>query len=86
MRLSYRPLPDEDPLAAYRELAERLERLEERDDSGGEGRAKISLGTSIPSRLNSEIKPSALTSLAAKTAVGRTGWAAMTDSGSAGRM
>ncbi len=47
IRLSYRPLPDEDPLSAYRELGERLAALEERDDSGGEGRAKISLGEPI---------------------------------------
>jgi acetylornithine deacetylase len=44
IRLSYRPLPDEDPEAAYRELVSRLAQLDAKDFAGGEERARIEVG------------------------------------------
>ena len=42
--LSYRPLPDGDPLAPHRQLTERLSALDLADHGGGEGRASIVVG------------------------------------------
>jgi acetylornithine deacetylase len=44
VKLSYRPLPDGDPLAPYTELKERLARLDLADRGGGDARASIVVG------------------------------------------
>jgi len=41
LRVSYRTLPDADPLDVYREIGRRLDRLDVHDYAGGEHRAKI---------------------------------------------
>jgi acetylornithine deacetylase len=41
LRVSYRTLPDADPLDVYREIERRLGRLDGHDHAGGEHRAKI---------------------------------------------
>ncbi len=41
VKLSYRPLPDGDPLAPYSDLKDRLAQLDLADHGGGEGRASI---------------------------------------------
>src|SRR5277367_1353997 len=41
LRISYRALPDADPLDVYREIERRLSALDTRDYAGGEHRAKI---------------------------------------------
>jgi acetylornithine deacetylase len=44
LRISYRTLPDSDPLDVYREIARRLGALDGHDYAGGEHRAKIEIG------------------------------------------
>jgi acetylornithine deacetylase len=43
LRVSYRALPDADPLDVYREIARRLDALDGHDYAGGEHRAKIDI-------------------------------------------
>ncbi len=44
LRISYRTLPDADPLDVYREIGRRIERLDGYDYAGREHRAKIEIG------------------------------------------
>ncbi|HXW83645.1 MAG TPA: M20 family metallopeptidase [Candidatus Binataceae bacterium] len=45
--ISYRSLPDEDPLAIHREVAARLSRLDPHDYAAGESRALIEVGPAV---------------------------------------
>jgi acetylornithine deacetylase len=44
LKISYRSLPDTDPLALYREIERRVSEIDLRDYAGGPHRAKISIG------------------------------------------
>jgi acetylornithine deacetylase len=44
LRISYRTLPDADPMDIYREVGRRLDALDVHDYAGGEHRAKIEIG------------------------------------------
>jgi acetylornithine deacetylase len=44
LKISYRSLPDADPMALYREIERRLTGVDTRDWAGGSHRAKISIG------------------------------------------
>lgn len=44
LRVSYRSLPDTDPLELHREVARRLNEIDLRDYAGGDARARITLG------------------------------------------
>jgi acetylornithine deacetylase len=44
LRVSYRSLPDTDPMELHREVARRLDEIDLRDYAGGDARARITLG------------------------------------------
>jgi acetylornithine deacetylase len=59
LKISYRSLPDADPMALYREIERRIGQIDTRDWAGGSHRAKIAIGPAliVPPLLSSRGTP-----------------------------
>lgn len=82
IRLSYRPLPGDDPLGPYIELSERLSVIDLRDAAGGTHVAEVSFGEPlIVAGLNSPLGNPLEQALGKTPTVGRLGLPFCTDGG-----